>query len=88
MAARPTLQPGVFKDRRNYAGGYTFVDPELVEGRLRRGFDIVNGVVDPLRRAVAMMALITEVHPFLEATDASSASSPTLSCRTRVRLGW
>ena len=30
MAARPEKRPGEFKDAINYAGGYRFVDPELV----------------------------------------------------------
>lgn len=66
MAGRPNLRPGEFKDRPNFAGGYRFVDPDLVEGTLRRGFDLVNRLADPLHRAVGMMALITEVHPFLD----------------------
>lgn len=64
MAARPDKRPGLFKKEPNYAGGYQFVDPELVEGTLRRGFDLMADVDDPFARAVAMMVLTTEVHPF------------------------
>ena len=64
MAARPELRPGRLKDRRNFAGGYEFVTPELVEGTLITGFDVVDQLTDAFARAVAMMALITECHPF------------------------
>ena len=64
MAARSDKQPGMFKEQPNYAGGYKFVDPELVEGTLRRGFDQMAATVDPMSRAVGMMVLVTECHPF------------------------
>ncbi len=64
MAAREDKHPGRFKQRANYAGGYSFVDPEAVEGTLLRGFDVLESVTDPLHRAVSMMLLLTEVHPF------------------------
>jgi hypothetical protein len=64
MAARPDKRPGQFKEQDNYAGGYRFVQPELVEGTLRRGFSALNALVDPFARAVAMMLLVTECHPF------------------------
>jgi hypothetical protein len=64
MAAREDKHPGRFKQRANYAGGYAFVDPEAVEGTLLRGFDVLASVSDPLHRAVSMMLLLTEVHPF------------------------
>ena len=64
MAARPDKCPGMFKTVPNYAGGYTFVDPELVLSTLRNGFDLLAGVADPLHRAVALMLLVTECHPF------------------------
>ena len=66
MAAREDMQPGEFKDLPNYAGGYQFVDPELVEGTLKRGFDLLNSVHEPFARATAMMVLITECHPFYD----------------------
>lgn len=64
MAARADNRPGVFKDVPNFAGGYRFVEPDLVVGTLRRGFDRMASTIDPMSRAVAMMALITECHPF------------------------
>lgn len=64
MAARPDKRPGEFKENQNYAGGYAFVSPELLVGTLRRGFDRFAGITDPFQRAVALMLLITECHPF------------------------
>lgn len=64
MSARPEKHPGEFKSKPNYAGGYAFVDPGLVLGTLRRGFDIFSGITDPFQRAVGLMLLVTECHPF------------------------
>jgi hypothetical protein len=64
LAARPEKRPGEFKERRNYAGGSAFVEPDLVVGTLRRGFDLFGSITDPMHRAVALMLLITECHPF------------------------
>ncbi len=64
MAAHPDKRPGEFKERPNYAGGYEFVARELLVGTLRRGFDIFSTVTDPFQRAVALMLLVTECHPF------------------------
>lgn len=64
MAARPDKHPGELKRRPNFAGGYQFVAPDLVVGTLLRGFDVLDRLHDPLARAIAMMALVTECHPF------------------------
>ncbi len=66
MAGRQSLQPGRFKDRANRAGATTFVDPHLVEGTLRAGFDAASSLIDPFARAAYMMFLVSEVHPFLD----------------------
>jgi Fic/DOC family len=64
MATREDKRPGQFKEKQNYAGGYAFVTPEMVRGTLVRGFDTIAAVIDPFQRAVAVMLLLTEVHPF------------------------
>jgi len=64
LAARPDKRPGLFKERPNYAGGYEFVTPDLLQGTLRRGFAALDPLTDPFQRAVAMMFLLTECHPF------------------------
>jgi hypothetical protein len=66
MEMRPTRQPGVFKDRENRAGDTVFVSPDLVIGTLRKGFEVYQGLEVPLHRAVFMMFLVSEVHPFVD----------------------
>lgn len=46
------------------AGTTVFVHPDLVEGTLRKGIEIVRAVADPFHRAVAMACILSEVHPF------------------------
>lgn len=64
MAGRPEKRPGEIKTEFNYAGATTFVAPNQVEGTLRAGWEHLAGLVDPFHRAVMMMFLITECHPF------------------------
>ena len=66
MAGRPEKSPGVFKQRSNRAGMTIFVAPAEVEGTLRRGFDIYRTLETPFARAVYMMFLVAEVHPFVD----------------------
>lgn len=64
LSARPDKRPGMFKQQPNYAGGYAFVQPDLVVGTLLRGFDAFSGVTDAFQRAAALMLLVAECHPF------------------------
>lgn len=64
MGGRPDKNPGIFKTRANRAGQTEFVSPALVEGTLRRGFTLAEELLDPFSRAVFMMFLVAEVHPF------------------------
>ena len=64
MAARPDKRPGQFKVEANRFGSYLFVAPELVTGTLERGFAFRDQLVLPFARAVFMMFLVAEVHPF------------------------
>jgi len=66
MGGRPEAHPGRFKSRANRAGLTEFVAPDLVVGTLRRGFDSGRKVVSPFARAVFMMFLVAEVHPFTD----------------------
>lgn len=66
MEAREDKAPGVFKERENRAGNTVFVAPELVEGTLERGFEFLQALDDPFQRAVYMMVLVSEVHPFAD----------------------
>ncbi len=88
MSVRPEKRPGKFKTTPNYAGGYEFVRPEDVEGTLLRGFDLVAAVNDPFHRAVALMRLLTEVHPFDDGNGrvARILANAELSTSGQVRL--
>lgn len=64
LAGRPEKNPGSFKETVNRAGETVFVAPELVPGTLMKGFEVYRAIEDPLARAMFMMFLIAEIHPF------------------------
>jgi hypothetical protein len=66
LGARPEVNPGVFKEKANRAGDTHFVDPGLVEGTLRQGFARYRELPPGLPRAIFMMFLVAEVHPFTD----------------------
>lgn len=66
MEGRPDMRPGEFKRSANRAGSTTFVAPDLVEGTLTQGFDLCRSLETPFARAVFMMFLVAEVHPFAD----------------------
>ena len=66
MTARLDKTPGVFKTKANRAGNTIFVTPDLVTGTLEKGFAFLEGLGDPFHRAVFMMFLVSEVHPFTD----------------------
>ena len=66
MSGRPEMRPGEFKDAANKAGGTHFVLPDLVSGTLERGFSLYRSLESPFARAVYMMFLVAEVHPFAD----------------------
>lgn len=66
MQARPDKNPGEFKTKVNRARETVFVDPDLMMGTLERGFAFLQGLGDPFQRAVFMMVLVSEVHPFVD----------------------
>ena len=66
MEARPDKNPGAFKTKSNRAGNTVFVDPDLVTGTLEKGFEFLQGLGEPLHRAIFMMFLVSEVHPFAD----------------------
>lgn len=88
MAARPDMKPGIFKDVDNYFGGYKFVEPDLLEGTLLRGFDTFATVTDPFQRAAALMLLVTECHPFYDGNGRTArlVSNASLSAAGQVRI--
>jgi hypothetical protein len=64
MGGRPDKRPGFFKEAVNRAGDSIFVLPGLVAGTLRTGRDLVGELDTAFERAVYVMFLISEVHPF------------------------
>ncbi|MHB1164327.1 MAG: Fic family protein [Candidatus Nanopelagicales bacterium] len=66
LGGRPSAWPGAFKKRANRAGSTDFVAPDLVQGTLTRGFEEAGGLRSPFARAVFLMFLVTEVHPFTD----------------------
>lgn len=72
MAAHANKHPGQWKTQRNQAGATTFVDPEHVVGTLRAGWEEGSRLTDPFHRAVYVMFLVSEVHPFTDGNGRSA----------------
>jgi hypothetical protein len=64
MQKRADKKPGEWKERANQAGSTYFVVPELVVGSLREGFERIRALSNPLARAIMIMFVVAEVHPF------------------------
>jgi hypothetical protein len=66
LGARKDKEPGKFKAKLNRAGNTVFVHPDMVTGTLAKGFELYLGLQPGMARAMFMMFLIAEVHPFLD----------------------
>lgn len=66
LQSRTSKKPGEFKDRNNRAGNTEFVDWSLVNGTLKKGYDWYTLLKDSFAKAIYMMFLVSEVHPFLD----------------------
>ena len=64
MESRPDKRPGEFKLAGNRAGSTVFVAPDLVVGTLEHGFALSRSLETSFQRAVFIMFLVSEVHPF------------------------
>ena len=64
MVARPDRNPGAFKMQNNHAGDTHFVDYTLVQGTLNKGFEYYRALEHPFARAVFIMFMVSEIHPF------------------------
>jgi len=64
LNSRPDFKPGMFKEKANVAGNTVFVEPELVNGTLKKGFEYYNALQEPFAKAAYIMFLIAEIHPF------------------------
>jgi hypothetical protein len=66
MGNHPDKSLGRYKTRDDRAGPTFFVAWELVPGTLRHGFNLGAGLTSPMARAIYMMFLTAEVHPFAD----------------------
>ncbi len=66
LERRPQVHPGAFKTRANRAGSTSFVHPDLVVGTLVEGYRYYEPLPAGLAKAIFMMFLIGEVHPFTD----------------------
>ncbi|WP_419551823.1 Fic family protein [Candidatus Poriferisodalis sp.] len=66
LEGRPELGPGEWKHVNNRAGSHHFVEPHLVEGTLLKGLELTPSVPSGFRRALYMMMMVSEVHPFTD----------------------
>lgn len=66
MAGRPEVGPGKFNVAVNRAGMTEFVAPDAVLGTLEEGFSLCRSLESPFERAVYMLFLVSEVHPFAD----------------------
>jgi hypothetical protein len=66
LSARVNKNPGLFKDKNNFAGSTSFVDFNLVGGTLIQSYDFYRALDHPFAKAAFMMFVISEVHPFLD----------------------
>lgn len=64
MAARPDRDPGMFKMKNNHAGDTHFVDFSLVRGTLMKGFEYYQALESPYAKALFILFMVSEVHPF------------------------
>lgn len=66
LEARPEKNPGLFKDKNNFAGSTSFVDFNLVRGTLLQSFGFFKALDHPFSKAAFIMFVLSEVHPFLD----------------------
>lgn len=66
MAARPEKNPGMFKMKNSHAGDTHFVDYTLVRGTLRKGFEYYRALEHPFAKALFMLFMVSEIHPFTD----------------------
>lgn len=87
MAGRPEVAPGEWKQRANRAGATEFVAPDLVVGTLVQGWERLPRLHTPFQRAVLMLFVVSEVHPFTDGNGrvARVAMSAELAAGAQVR---
>jgi hypothetical protein len=66
MEGRSSHMPGSFKANINRAGSTLFVEPKLVIGTLKCGFELSQSIGCPFYRAIFIKFIVSEVHPFVD----------------------
>ena len=66
LKSRVDKNPGLLKDRNNFAGLTAFVDFNLVKGTLIQSFDFYKALDHAFTKAAFIMFVLSEVHPFLD----------------------
>ncbi|MFV2058391.1 MAG: Fic family protein [Thiohalomonadales bacterium] len=66
MDESPEKKPGEFKAVNNVAGNTIFVEPDRVEGTLSRAFHYYSLLDCAVAKAMYIMFVIAEVHPFID----------------------
>jgi hypothetical protein len=66
MSARPDIMPGTFKTQDNRAGDSHFVSWQQVRGTIKKGFEIYSAIRHPFAKAIFMLFMTSEVHPFMD----------------------
>ncbi len=66
LEARLDKNPGLLKDKNNFAGLTAFVDFNLVRGTLIQSFDFYKALDHPFAKATYIMFVLSEVHPFID----------------------
>jgi len=66
LNARESKDPGRFKNKNNRAGETYFVEHTLVKGTLIKGFDYYQALTHTFAKAIYLMFLVSEIHPFLD----------------------
>ncbi len=64
LSRRPEVMPGHFKTAANKAGSTRFVAPDYVRGTLEEGFALYRELPEGMARAIFLMFLVSDVHPF------------------------
>ena len=64
LGGRKEKNPGRFKTIANRAGDSFFVKPAQVKGTLKQGFKLMGSLTQAMERALFMMFMVSEVHPF------------------------
>jgi hypothetical protein len=66
MEGRPERAPGTFRTVEERVGDTVLVAPDRVVGTLAQGWELGKKLLDPFQRAVFMLVLVSEVHPFAD----------------------